>query len=155
MGWQGPGEASLLWQEALGPDVSFSGTPSLMEGSEQNAAKGGAAPRGILRNLQRCVCMCETGDLCCACQGSCVCVCTCVTDQEPVCQGTCVCVWSGTCVCVKDQGPLCLCMCETGDLCSAYVREPVMCRDWGPVLSVCVRELVLCVCQGSGTCVCV
>ena len=161
-----------------------------MEGSEQNAAKGGAAPRGILRNLQRCVCMCETGDLCCACVREAVCVCArvsqignlcvrepvcacgqgpvlCVYVREPVCacgqgtcvvcvcQGTCVCVWSGTCVCVKDQGPLCLCMCETGDPCSAYVREPVMCRDWGPVLSVCVRELVLCVCQGSGTCVCV
>ena len=113
----------------------------------------------------------------CVCQGTSVCVCACVSQIGNLCcvSGNlcvrvvrdlcCVCMSGNLCVCVcvsgignlcvcQGSGPLCLCMCETGDLCSAYVREPVMCRDWGPVLSVSVRELVLCVCQGSGTCVC-
>ena len=67
-------------------------------------------------------------------------------------------------VCARDQGPLCVCMCEIGDLCSVYVREPVLCvcvrervcvcvRDWGPVLCV-YQETCVCVyvCQGSRTC---
>ena len=152
MGWQGPGGASLLWQEVLSPDVSFSGTPSLMEGSGKNAAKGGAAPRGILRGLQRvCVHVRDWGPVLC------VCVCVCVSGN--ICVYVCVCQGSGTCavrVCVHVSGNLCVyaCVyqgtyvyvCVIGDLC-------VCVSDWGPLCvhvsgNLCVYA---CLCQGPGS----